>query len=101
MSTDLTFRPALEVRLPCPKGWRWVGEDEWRQEIALMDVDLERRVGVNLDSLTPPMCMVAKEPRGFRGASTTVAVEQQPGGREGAPATSEETLSMEIGRAHV
>ncbi|MHB1191933.1 MAG: hypothetical protein ACYC6F_02715 [Longimicrobiales bacterium] len=88
--------PLLEVHLPCPEGWRWVGEDEWRQEISLMDVDLERRVGASLDSLTPPMCMVAKEPRGFRGASTTVAVEQQPGGREGAPATSEEALSMAL-----
>ncbi|HSW29092.1 MAG TPA: hypothetical protein VLH75_06280 [Longimicrobiales bacterium] len=96
MSIVLTLDPMLEVHLPRPEGWRWVGEDEWREELALMDVDLEKRVGVGLDSLTPPLCMMAKEPRGFRGASTTVVVDQQRTGGEDAPASSAEALSMTL-----
>jgi len=32
MSSDVTFTPMLELHLPCPEGWRWVGEEEWREE---------------------------------------------------------------------
>lgn len=68
----------LRVSLVPPPGWRWVPDDEWRQELEDWDVDLEARTGISKEAFGAPAIRVVNTPPGYVPESPSVQVTVVP-----------------------